>query len=165
MLSLIHLISFLAFLSPVFALLYRVENRPPVQVREEGGIKAWNPDGDGSVFDHVRGTLGTNDPWVSTTSSYDFAKNSATMPSDIYIYKIDNLEVDSVDTIKAFRDANLEHPHPGEKEFAVKGIVEWDDAITGWDVYRFSKLVESVDKDDWEEANPQAKRKARAFFA
>lgn len=80
-----YFVSSLAVLGPVLAAeVYRVDNRPPVEVQQDGGLLSYNPGGDGSVIDHVKNLLGPSDPWVSTTTDYNVAKGGATMPGNIY---------------------------------------------------------------------------------
>jgi hypothetical protein len=70
----VYFAAFLALLAPALADVYRFDSRSPEVIQEEGGFKAWNPDGDGSVIDHVLHLLGEDDPWVSTSTDYNFLK-------------------------------------------------------------------------------------------
>ncbi|KAF3066595.1 hypothetical protein GL218_09043 [Daldinia childiae] len=143
-----YFVSFLALLGPAAAAeLYRVDFRPPVQVKNDGGLLSRNPDGDGSVIDHVKNLLGNDDPWVSTTTDYNFAKSG----------------LDPVDTIKAFQDAGEPHPHPAEKEFSIKGSVPWDH-ITKWDTFKRNKKTATTTREDFDRGQGGS-AKARSFTA
>ncbi|KAI0845880.1 ADP-ribosylation [Daldinia vernicosa] len=159
-----HFVSILALLGPAVAAdLYRVDFRPPVQVKNDGGLLSRNPDGDGSVIDHVKNTLGNDDPWVSTTSDYNIAKGGAMSPGNVYVYYIDPSGLNAVDTIKAFQDAGEDHPHPGEKEVSIKGSVPWDH-ITQWDTFKRNKKTGTTTREDFDRGQG-AKRSVRTFVA
>ncbi|OTA52913.1 ADP-ribosylation, partial [Hypoxylon sp. EC38] len=135
----IYFFSFLALLGPTIAAnLYRMDFRPPAQVQREGGLLSKNPEGTGSVIDHVKNLLGNDDPWVSTTSDKKIARGGATSPGNAYVYYIDPTGLKPVDTLKAFQKINEPHPHPGEKEFSIHGFVPWDH-IVKWDTYTRGK--------------------------
>ena len=161
-----YFVSSLAVLGPVLAAeVYRVDNRPPVEVQQDGGLLSYNPGGDGSVIDHVKNLLGPDDPWVSTTTDYNVAKGGATMPGNIYIYYIDPSGLNAIDTLQAFAEAQEDHPHPGEKEIAVKDSVPWDH-ITKWDTYRRSKLTATTTREEFEQSQGgNAKRRSITFTA
>ncbi|KAI0119020.1 ADP-ribosylation [Daldinia grandis] len=162
-----YFVSFLALLGPaVAAELYRVDFRVPVQVHNDGGLLSHNPDGDGSVIEHVRNTLGNDDPWVSTTSDYNIAKGGAKSPGNVYVYYIDSSGLNAVDTIQAFQDAGEVHPHPGEAEFSVKGSVPWDH-ITKWDTFKRGKKTGTTTREEFEQSpgGSVKGRSARAFTA
>jgi len=145
-----YLIFFLALLGPALsATYYRVDDRTPARVHEEGGLWSWNPQGTGSIVDHVYNRLGQEDPWVSTTSDKNFAKASAKSAGIVYIYKINPRGLDLVDTMEDFANQNEEHPHPGEMEFSVKGFIPWEN-IRGWDVYRRGKKIDSMTRQEFE---------------
>jgi hypothetical protein len=120
----------------------------------------------GSVIDHVKNTLGDEDPWVSTTSNYQIAKGGATSPGKVYVYYIDTSGLDAVDTIQAFQQAGEEHPHPREAEISVKGSVPWDH-ILQWDTFVRSKKTETTTRAQFEQSqNGAAKgRSIRSFIA
>ncbi|XXH01433.1 hypothetical protein Hte_007793 [Hypoxylon texense] len=161
-----YFVSFLALLgSAVAAELYRMDFRPPVQVKQDGGLVSYDPEGDGSVIDHVNNKLGNEDPWVSTTSDYNIAKGGATSPENVYVYYIDPSGLDAVDTIKAFEDAGEEHPHPGEKEVSIKGSVPWDH-ITKWDTFKRSKKTATTTREDFDNSQGSGTRRSiRSFTA
>ncbi|KAH8892293.1 ADP-ribosylation [Thozetella sp. PMI_491] len=162
-----YFVSFLVLLgSAVAAELYRVDFRPPVQVKDDGGLLSRNPEGDGSVIDHVKNTLGNDDPWVSTTSDYSIAQGGATSPGNVYVYYIDPSGLNAVDTIQAFKDAGEEHPHPGEKEFSVKGSIPWDHIIK-WDTFKRSKKVATTTREEFEQSQGGGSkaRSIRSFTA
>lgn len=71
-----HFAAFLALLAPALADVYRMDSRSPAEIQDDEGFKARDPDGDGSVIEHVRKTLGDDDPWVSTTTDYSVAKGT-----------------------------------------------------------------------------------------
>jgi hypothetical protein len=123
--------------------------RSPAEIQAAGGIMSHNPNGDGSVIDHVYKKLGNQDPWVSTTSDKKFAQAGAQSPGDVYVYYIEPSGLYIVDTAKAFIKANLEHPHPVEKEFSVKGSVPWNN-IVQWDKYTMSKKAETTTREEYE---------------
>ncbi|KAI8623435.1 ADP-ribosylation [Xylariaceae sp. FL1651] len=157
-------VSLLALLGPAAAAeLYRADFRPPVQVKADGGLVSRNPQGTGSVIDHVKKLLGDDDPWVSTTTDYKVAKGGAKSPGEVYVYYIDPSGLDAVDTLKAFADAGEEHPHPGEKEIAIKGSVPWDH-ITKWDTYKRSKKTGTTTRADFD-ANGGASKRSIQFTA
>lgn len=174
----VYFTAFLALLAPALADVYRVDDRSPEKILEDKGFKARNPDGDGSVIEHVQKKLGDDDPWVSTTSDYEYAKGkdritnpifrrsliiplsfAASVKSnlDAYIYYISSNGIKLVETKKEFEDAKIEHPHPGEFEFSVKGEIEWD-SIIKWEHWVRGELKETVTRDDFEEENDDKKR-------
>ncbi|KAI1483863.1 ADP-ribosylation [Daldinia eschscholtzii] len=158
-----YFISLLALLGFALAAeVYRKDDRAPAAVKRDGGLNSYNPHGDGSVIEHVKNTLGKDDPWVSTTTDYNIAKKGAQAPHDIYVYYIDTSGLDAVDTIQAFKDANEEHPHPGEKEIAVKGSIPWENIIQ-WDTVRRNKVVATTTRQEYD--NQRGGRKARSFAA
>ncbi|KAI5928492.1 ADP-ribosylation [Camillea tinctor] len=161
-----YFVSFLALLgASVVAEVYRVDFRPPAQVHRDGGLLSRDPEGDGSVIDHVKNTLGDQDPWVSTTKDYNLAKGGATSPGNVYVYYIDLTGLDAVDTIQAFEEAGEEHPHPGEQEVSVKGSVPWDHIIK-WDTFRRSKKTGTTTREEFEQSQGGAKvRSTRSFIA
>ncbi|KAI0895033.1 ADP-ribosylation [Annulohypoxylon nitens] len=163
----IYFISFLALLGPaVAANLYRMDFRPPTQVHQEGGLVSKDPDGDGSVLDHVRAVLGNDDPWVSTTSDKKLAREGARSPGNAYVYYIDPTGLNPVDTIKAFRDAGEEHPHPGEKEFSIHGSIPWSH-IVKWDTYTRGKKTGTTTRQEFEQGQGSSAkgRLIRSFIA
>ncbi|KAI1139330.1 ADP-ribosylation [Hypoxylon sp. FL0543] len=165
--SFIYFVSFLALLgSAVAANLYRMDFRPPTQVKEDGGLVAKDPDGTGSVIDHVKNILGNEDPWVSTTSDKKIARGGATSPGNAYVYYIDPTGLSPVDTVKAFQQAGEEHPHPGEKEFDIKGIIPWDH-IVQWDTYTRGKKTATTTRQQFESGQGSSKkaRSVRSFTA
>ncbi|KAF2830450.1 ADP-ribosylation [Ophiobolus disseminans] len=157
--QIVHLATFLALLSPALATVYRVDDRSPQQIREAGGFKARDPTGTGTVIEHVRKTLGDKDPWVSTTSSEDFAQAGAKSNLQAYIYHISENGIKLVDTKKAFDEAREVHPHPGEFEMSVKGEITWD-SIKKWDVYKRGKKESDQSRDDFEDGQEDKKRSA-----
>ncbi|KAI2778419.1 ADP-ribosylation [Daldinia loculata] len=160
-------VSLLALLGPAAAAeLYRVDFRPPVQVKNDGGLVSRNPEGDGSVIDHVKNTLGNEDPWVSTTSNYNIAKGGAKSPGNVYVYYIDPSGLNAVDTIQAFKDAGEVHPHPGEAEFSVKGSIPWDH-ITKWDTFKRSKKTATTTREEFDQGHGGSvkARSIRSFVA
>ncbi|KAI1652624.1 ADP-ribosylation [Daldinia decipiens] len=160
-------VSFLALLGPAATTeLYRMDFRPPVQVKNDGGLLSRNPEGDGSVIDHVKNTLGDDDPWVSTTTDYNVAKGGATSPGNVYVYYIDPSGLDAVDTLIAFQEAGEPHPHPGEKEISIKSSVPWDH-ITKWDTFKRSKKTATTTREEFEQSQGgSAKgRSIRSFVA
>ncbi|RYP15325.1 hypothetical protein DL765_005781 [Monosporascus sp. GIB2] len=162
-----YFVSFLALLgSAVAAEVYRMDFRPPAQVKNDGGLNSRNPEGDGSVIDHVHNTLGNEDPWVSTTTDYNLAKAGAMSPGNVYVYYIDISGLEAVDTIQAFEEAGQEHPHPGEKEISVKSRVPWDH-ITKWDTFRRSKLVATTTREEFEQSQGGGSKRLsiRSFIA
>jgi hypothetical protein len=64
----------LALLSPALATVYRKDDRSPQQIKDDGGFKARDPAGTGSVIDHANNKLEDKDPWVSTTTDKGWAK-------------------------------------------------------------------------------------------
>ena len=73
-------------------------------------------------------------------------------PSEVYVYYISENDIKFVDTIQAFKDAGKEHPSPGEKEWSVKGKIDWD-SIIKWDVIKRGKVVKTVTRDDFEDGD------------
>ncbi|KAH3916085.1 hypothetical protein HBH56_068630 [Parastagonospora nodorum] len=156
--QIVHFAALLALLSPALATVYRADSRSPQEILDDGGFKAWNPQGTGSVIDHVKNKLGDQDPWVSTTSSEDFAKSGATYPGNSYVYHISENGIKLVDTKKAFEEAGEVHPNPAEKEFSVKGEITWD-SIIKWDVYNNkNKKISDQTRDDFEDGQEDKKR-------
>lgn len=49
----------------------------PEDIQEDDGFVAWNPNGKGTVIQHVKGELGNVDSWISTTTDYNVAKGKA----------------------------------------------------------------------------------------
>ncbi|KAH7087398.1 hypothetical protein FB567DRAFT_442078 [Paraphoma chrysanthemicola] len=146
--------AFLALAAPALAEVYRMDFRSPGQIQEDEGFVARNPDGEGSVLEHVKNTLGDDDPWVSTTTDYSVAKGGALSPSEVYVYYISENGVKFVDTIKAFKDAGEPHPKPGEKEWSVKGKIDWD-SIIKWDVIVRGTVKRTVTRDDFEDGEDE----------
>ncbi|OTB06240.1 hypothetical protein M426DRAFT_9730 [Hypoxylon sp. CI-4A] len=161
-----YFVSLLAFLGPAIAAnLYRADFRPPVQVHQDGGLVSYNPEGTGTVIQHVRKELGNEDPWVSTTNDKSVARGGVKSPGNAYIYYIDPTGLKPVDTIKAFEKAGEEHPHPGEKEFSIKGSVPWDH-IVKWDTYTRSKKTGTTTREEFEASQGAAtKRSVQSFVA
>ncbi|KAH6642890.1 hypothetical protein C7974DRAFT_112472 [Boeremia exigua] len=155
----VHFAAFLALLSPALANVYRVDDRSPQQIRDAGGFVARNPAGTGTVIQHVRKELGDQDPWVSTTNSKEYAKDSAKSNLDAYLYYISENGISLVDTKKAFEDAKEDHPHLGEYEYSVKGQIDWD-SIIKWDHYVRGKIVDGQTRDDFEDGEEPEKRSA-----
>jgi hypothetical protein len=54
--------------------------------------------------------------------------------------------------MQAFKDAGEEHPSPGEKEWSVKGKIDWD-SIIKWDVIKRNKVIKTVTRDDFEDGD------------
>ncbi|KAI0839952.1 ADP-ribosylation [Hypoxylon sp. FL0890] len=164
--SFIYFVSFLALLSQALAVkLYRMDFRPPTQVHEDGGLVSRDPEGDGTVIDHVKATLGNKDPWVSTTSDKKLARGGAKSPGNAYVYYIDSTGLETVDTVKAFQEAGEEHPHPGEKEFAIKGSIPWDH-IVEWETYTRGKKTGTTTREQFEADQGSSKgRSIRSFVA
>ncbi|KAI0405191.1 ADP-ribosylation [Xylaria palmicola] len=147
-----YFVSFLALLGPGLAAnLYRLDFRSPAEARAAGGLVSRNPHGTGSVIDHVKNTLGNDDPWVSTTSDKKLAKNGATSPGNVYIYYINPAGLHIVDTVKEFKKAKQVHPHPGEKEFAVYGYIPWT-SIIQWDTYKRGKIIATTTREEYEKS-------------
>jgi hypothetical protein len=69
-----YFVAFLALLVPALADVYRMDFRSPEDIQEDDGFVAWNPNGKGTVIQHVKGELGNDDPWISTTTDYNVAK-------------------------------------------------------------------------------------------
>lgn len=160
-----YFVSFLALLGPaVAANYYRMDFRSPEELKADGGLVSKNPNGDGSVIDHVKNTLGDDDPWVSTTSDLQLAESGATSPGNVYVYFINPQGLDIVDTIKAFRDANEEHPHPGEKEWAVKGSIPWEN-IVEWETFKRSKKIATTTREQYDRSGGAKRRSIRSFVA
>ena len=108
-----------------------------------------NPDGTGSVIDHVFNTLRNKDPWVSTTSSKKIAVRGATSPGYVYVYYLDPTNLNPVDTRKEFERQGIDHPHPGEKEYSVKGSIPWEN-IHKWVAYKRGKKRWSMTREEYE---------------
>ncbi|KAI1418737.1 ADP-ribosylation [Hypoxylon sp. FL1857] len=162
----IYFVSLLALLGPALAAnLYRIDFRPPTQIHRYGGLVSRNPDGDGSVLDHVKATLGNDDPWVSTTSDKKIARGGAKSPGNAYVYYIDPTGLNPVDTVKAFQRAGEEHPHPGEKEFAIHGFIPWNHIIQ-WDTYTKGKKTGTTTRQQFEQGQGSSSgRSVRSFVA
>lgn len=175
----VYFAAFLTLLAPALADVYRMDSRSPAEIQENDGFVARNPDGDGSVLQHVRNKLGDNDPWISTTTDYKVAKGKdrsinpylrrsliiplssaggALSPSEVYVYYISENGIRFVDTIKAFKDAGEEHPSPAEKEWSVKGKIDWD-SIIKWDVIKRGKVIKTVTRDDFEDGDEDDDKK------
>lgn len=143
-------LSFLALLgSAVAANLYRMDDRTPEQIHAAGGFVSWNPQGTGSVLDHVRKKLGNQDPWVSTTNDKKVAQGGARSPGSVYVYYINPSGLEIVDTAKAFKKANEDHPYPSEKEFSVRGQVPWNN-IVSWETWTRSKKASTTTREEFE---------------
>ena len=158
-------ITFLALLGPTLAAsLYRYDTRSPEEVRAAGGIQSWNPDGAGTLLQHVTAPH-EDDPWVSTTSDKALAKCGAKCPGTVYVYKIDPKGLKPVDTVKKLGD---DHPHPGEKEFSINGMVPWSNIISV-DEYKNGKRISTKTRAELETppASPGHKRsiRGRSFTA
>jgi hypothetical protein len=138
--------------------------RSPAELKADGGLVSRNPSGGGSVIDHVKNTLGDQDPWVSTTSDLQLAEAGATSPGNVYVYFINPQGLNIVDTIKAFQDANEEHPHPGEKEWAVKGSIPWEN-IVEWETFKRSKKIATTTREQYERGGGAKRRSTRSFVA
>lgn len=52
--------------------------------------------------------------------------------------------------MQAFKDAVENHPSPGEKEWSVKGKIDWD-SIIKWDVIVRGKVIKTETRDDFED--------------
>lgn len=147
--------------------------RSPAEIQDDEGFVARDPDGDGSVIEHVKNTLGDDDPWISTTTDYSVAKGKdcsknplsdlfancvlsfaggALSPSEVYVYYISENGIKFVDTIQAFKDAGEEHPSPGEKEWSVRSKIDWD-SIIKWDVIKRGEVIKTVTRDDFEDGD------------
>ncbi|KIM97088.1 hypothetical protein OIDMADRAFT_32123 [Oidiodendron maius Zn] len=138
--------TFLALLGPALAAsLYRYDTRAPEEVRALGGIMSRNPDGAGTVLQHVT-AVHDDDPWVSTTSSKALAKCGAKCPGTVYIYKIDPTGLNYVNTVKTLGD---DHPHPGEKEFSINGMVPWNNIIQV-DTYQNGKKIKTTTREEFD---------------
>jgi hypothetical protein len=136
-----YFITFLLLLGPALAAdkyVYRMDFRSPEDVERDGGLVARNPEGTGSVIDHVYNTLGDDDPWVSTTSSEKLARKGAQSPGKVYVYRINVSGLRLKDTRKEFEKAGEEHPKPGEKEYSVKEYIPWSN-IDQWETFKGSK--------------------------
>ncbi|KAK2601690.1 hypothetical protein QQS21_004765 [Conoideocrella luteorostrata] len=150
--SFVYFLSFLALLGPALtAHLYRLDFRSPDEIYRAGGMLSWNPSGKGSVIDHVNKKLGDKDPWVSTTNDKKVIQRGATSPSSVNIYYIDPSSLDIVDTVKEFRKAKVDHPHPGEKEFAVKGYIPWKN-IVKWETYVRGTKTATTTREEYEKS-------------
>jgi hypothetical protein len=160
-----YFFSFLALLGPaVAANLYRVDTRSPADVKAAGGLVSKDPNGDGSVIDHVKNTLGDQDPWVSTTSDKQIAEGGATYPGEVYVYFINPSGLNAVDTIAEFQKEGQEHPHPGEKEWAVKGSIPWENIIE-WETFKRSKLTGTTTREQYDRGGSSKGRSIRSFNA
>ncbi|KAI8964184.1 hypothetical protein F5Y11DRAFT_316845 [Daldinia sp. FL1419] len=84
------------------------------------------------------------------SNQYSSSLLCAKSPGNAYVYYIDSLGLDAVDTIQAFEDAGEEHPHPGEKEISVKGSVPWDH-IAKWDTFRRGKKTGTTTREDFDQ--------------
>lgn len=163
-----HLIAFLALLGPALAAkLYRLDFRSPDEIHNGKGFWARDPEGTGSVIEHVKATLGDKDPWISTTSDRKFAQSGATSPGNVYVYYIDPSGLEVVDTIKEFKKEKQEHPHPSEKEFSVKRHIPWEN-IAKWETFKRSKKTATTTREDWEKSHKggsQSPKSPRSFTA
>jgi len=70
----VYFAAFFALLAPALADVYRMDFRSPQEIQDGEGFVARDPDGEGSVIEHVKNTLGDDDPWISTTTDYSVAK-------------------------------------------------------------------------------------------
>ena len=157
-------IFFLALLSPALAdTVYRMTFVPPTQLKRDGGFVANDPDWTGSVIAHARNQLGNQDPYISTTTDYNFAKSAATYPGNAYVYYIDTTGLDLTDVDKAWQDAGEANEHPAEKEMSAKGHIPWNN-IMKWDTFTRSKYTTTTTRTDFDAAHPKA-RFIRAFVA
>ncbi|KAF2675746.1 ADP-ribosylation [Lentithecium fluviatile CBS 122367] len=154
----VYFAAFLALLAPALADVYRMDFRSPAEIQDDEGFVARDPDGDGSVIEHVKNKLGDDDPWISTTTDYSVAKGGALSPSEVYVYYISENGIKFVDTIQAFKDAGEEHPSPGEKEWSVRGKIDWD-SIIKWDVIKRGKVIKTVTRDDFEDGEEDDDKK------
>jgi hypothetical protein len=80
----VYFAAFLALLAPALANVYRMDFRSPKEIQDDEGFVARDPDGDGSVIDHVKNKLGDDDPWVSTTTDYSVAKGKDRSTNPIF---------------------------------------------------------------------------------
>jgi hypothetical protein len=142
--------------------------RTPAEIKAAGGIMSRDPDGDGSVIDHVKATLGDKDPWVSTTSDKKLAQQGAKSPGNVYVYYINPSGLKPVDTAREFKKANEEHPHAGEKEFAVKSSIPWNN-IVQWDTFKMGKKTGTTTREAYDDnagaSSPKKGAKGRSFIA
>jgi hypothetical protein len=74
----------------------------------------------------------------------------ALSPSEVYVYYISENGIKFVDTMQAFKDAGEKHPSPAEKEWSVKGKIDWD-SIIKWDVIKRGRVIKTVTRDDFED--------------
>jgi hypothetical protein len=89
----------------------------------------------------------------SLTILHSFA-GGAKSPSEVYVYYISENGIKFVDTMKAFNDAGEKHPSPQEKEWSVKGKIDWD-SIIKWDVIKRGKVIKTVTRDDFEDGDEE----------
>lgn len=89
------------------AKLYRMDFRPPSEIRYDGGILSRNTGGTGSVIDYVEARLGEMDPWVLTTNDLSMLKSAARSPGYVYIYYIDPAGLTIKDMAKEYKKAKL----------------------------------------------------------
>jgi hypothetical protein len=166
--SLTRFASFMALLGPALAgsKLYRMHSKGPAVIKEAGGIVAHNPEGTGTIIEHVLHPDEQQDPWVSASSSQSFIVKAAKQSNyDNYVYTFDArtpYKLKIADTDKEFKNAKLEHPHPGESEYAVHGYIPWD-SIISWEVYNRGKLVEKGIREDLDRRSKSPKYKGRSI--
>ena len=133
--------------------LYRMDFRSPAELKAAGGLVSRAPNGGASVIDHVKATPGIQDPWVGTTNDKKLAQAGAKSPGNVYVYYINPSGLTIVDTIREFQKAKQTHPHPGEKEFAIKRIVPWNN-IVQWETFKMGKQTDTTTREAYEK-NPK----------
>ncbi|KAK2603623.1 hypothetical protein QQS21_004204 [Conoideocrella luteorostrata] len=148
-----YFVTILALLGTALAAnLYRLDFRTPKEIHDAGGMVSREPNGKGSVIEHVKAILGDKDPWVSTTSDKKLAQKGAKSPGNAYVYYIYPSGLEIKDTIKEFKKAKQEHPHPAEKEFSVKSRIPWKN-IEKWETYKRGKLIETTTREEYKKGH------------
>ncbi|KAL9077601.1 MAG: hypothetical protein Q9157_003297 [Trypethelium eluteriae] len=159
-------ISFLVLLGHAVATTYyRGDSRSPTEIKNAGGFKAKDPDGDGDVLAHANNALGASDPWVSTSSDYSVGEKNGNEPGYGWVYYIDSSGLTFVDVNQAFKDQKKTNKFAVENEFAVKGEIPWDNVIK-WDRLNYGAFDETETKEDFEKSQGGGtKRSVRPFVA
>lgn len=134
--------------------LYRGETRNPATIKAAGGFKSkgatHNLGPDGTVFQHVEGTLKypSRDPYISTSSDIGEARKKA--GSKGYVYTIDTTGITGtfVDVAAEYEKLKKTYGHASEKEFAAYLAIPWANIVAAQEA-KTGKAVPLTKRADW----------------
>ncbi|KAL1887812.1 hypothetical protein Sste5346_009987 [Sporothrix stenoceras] len=134
--------------------LYRGDTRNPATIKAAGGFKSKGATHklgpDGTVIQHVEGTLKypSRDPYISTSSDIAEARKKA--GSKGYVYTIDTTGITStfVDVAAEYVKINKKYGHADEKEFAAYLTIPWANIVSAQEA-KSGKAVPLSKRADW----------------